>query len=54
LDALPGLRKAMKQQRERESTPLWVWLFFGLLAVGVAAYLTGYWMFEEVVSHVKK
>jgi hypothetical protein len=54
LDALPGLRKAMKQQRERESTPLWVWLFFGLMVVGGAAYLAGYWMFEELVTHVKK
>ena len=44
----------MKQQRERESAPLWVWLFFALLAVGAAAYLTGYWMFEELITHVRK
>ena len=49
-----GLGEAMKQRRERETAPLWVWFFFGLMAVGVGAYLTGYWMFEEMVAHVKK
>ena len=50
----PGLGEAMKQQRERESAPLWVWFFFGLMAIGVTAYLTGYWMFEEMIAHVRK
>lgn len=44
----------MKQPRERESTPLWVWLFFGLMAIGAATYLTGYWMFEELIVHFRK
>jgi hypothetical protein len=53
LDVPPGLGEAMKQ-RERESAPLWVWFFFGLMAVGVATYLTGYWMFEEMIAHFRK
>ena len=32
----------MKQQQERESSPLWVWLAFGLMIFGGIAYLTGY------------
>ncbi|HKU05507.1 MAG TPA: hypothetical protein VJR30_05520 [Bradyrhizobium sp.] len=43
----------MKQQ-ERESAPLWVWLAFSLMIVGGAAYLAGYWMFEEMLAHVRK
>jgi hypothetical protein len=54
LDILPGSREAMKQQQPRETTPLWVWLFFGLLVIGAATYLAGYWMFEELIAHVKK
>lgn len=44
----------MKQQHERESAPIWVWLAFGLMIVGGIAYLTGYWVFEEMVAHVRK
>ena len=44
----------MKQQRERETAPLWVWLAFGLMAIGGAFYLSGYWMFEELIAHVRK
>jgi hypothetical protein len=54
LDILPGSREAMKQQQPRETAPLWVWLFFGLLVIGAATYLTGYWMFEELIAHFKK
>lgn len=54
LDMPPGLGEAMKQQRERETAPLWVWFFFGLMAIGIAAYLTGYWMFEEMIAHFRK
>jgi hypothetical protein len=54
LDTSLGLRKAMKQQQERESTPLWVWLALGLMAIGAVAYLTGYWMFEELIAHFRK
>jgi len=44
----------MKQQQERESTPLWVWLAIGLMAIGTVAYLTGYWMFEELIAYFRK
>jgi hypothetical protein len=54
LDTPPGLGEAMKQQRERETAPLWVWFFFGLMAIGIATYLTGYWMFEELIAHFRK
>ena len=54
LDTLPGLGEAMKQQRERESMPLWVWLALGLMAIGAATYLTGYWVFEELIAHFRK
>ena len=54
LDTLPGLRGAMKQQQERESAPLWVWLAFGVIVFGGITYLTGYWMFEEMLAHFKK
>jgi hypothetical protein len=54
LDTPPGQREAMKQQQERESTPIWVWLAFGLMAIGAVAYLTGYWMFEELIAHFRK
>jgi hypothetical protein len=32
----------------RETTPLWVWLTFGLMAVGTITYLTGYFMIEDL------
>ncbi|MGL4314578.1 MAG: hypothetical protein ACRCSO_11385 [Sphingomonas sp.] len=54
LDALPGLRGSMKQQRERETAPLWVWLAFGLMAICAGVYLSGYWMVEELITHVRK
>jgi hypothetical protein len=44
----------MKQPRERETAPLWVWLAFGLMIVGGATYLAGYWMFEEMIAHFRK
>ena len=44
----------MKQQQPRETAPLWVWLAFGLLAVGAVAYLSGYWVFEEIIHHFRK
>lgn len=54
LDTAPGSGEAMKQQREREGTPLWVWLAFGLMIIGAATYLAGYWMFEELIAHFRK
>lgn len=44
----------MKQQQERETAPIWVWLFFVLLAIGAGTYLAGYWMFEELIVHFRK
>ena len=44
----------MKQQQQRESTPLWVWLAFALMAIGAVAYLTGYWMLEDLIAHFRK
>ncbi|HXI06687.1 MAG TPA: hypothetical protein VNJ49_10190 [Bradyrhizobium sp.] len=44
----------MKQQRERETAPLWVWLAFGLMAICAGVYLSGYWMVEELITHVRK
>jgi nitrate reductase NapE component len=44
----------MKQRQERESMPLWVWLAFGLMAIGAVAYVAGYWMFEELIAHFRK
>jgi hypothetical protein len=33
--------------RSRESTPLWVWLRFGLMSVGAALYMAGYLMIDD-------
>jgi hypothetical protein len=33
--------------RSRESTPLWVWLTFGLMSVGAALYLAGCLMIND-------
>ena len=44
----------MKQPRQRESAPLWVWLAFGLMIFGGATYVAGYWMFEELIAHLRK
>jgi len=44
----------MKQQQTRETAPLWVWLFFGLMGIGAIAYMTGYWMIEEMIAYFKK
>jgi hypothetical protein len=54
LDTPPGLREAMKQQQERETTPLWVWLAFGLMIIGAVTYLTGYLMIEELIAYFRK
>ena len=44
----------MKQQQERETAPLWVWLAFGLMIAGGVTYLSGYWMIEELIAHFRK
>lgn len=35
------------------STPLYVWLAFVLIGLGVIAYLTGYLLFEEIFAFLK-
>jgi hypothetical protein len=37
----------------RETTPLWVWLTFGLMTVGTVFYLTGYFVVEDILSFFK-
>jgi hypothetical protein len=37
----------------REGWPLWVWLTFGLMAVGTVAYLTGYFVIEDLLAFFK-
>jgi hypothetical protein len=37
----------------RETTPLWVWLTFGLLTAGTVVYLSGYLMIEGMLELVK-
>jgi hypothetical protein len=39
--------------RTRETTPLWVWLTFGLLTVGMVMYLTGYFVIEDILAFFK-
>jgi len=43
----------MKQNQPRETMPLWVWLAFAVMGIVAIAYLTGYWMVEEIISHKK-
>jgi hypothetical protein len=40
--------------RPRESSPLWVWLTFGLMTVGTLMYLAGYMMLEDLVALIKR
>ena len=37
----------------QESTPLWVGLTFALMIVGTVAYLTGYFMIEDVLAYLQ-
>jgi hypothetical protein len=41
---------SMKQHQPREASPLWVWLALVLLACGTAAYATGYFMIDELLT----
>jgi hypothetical protein len=40
----------MKLNQLRESTPLWVWLALALMGLGAVAYLSGYFMIDELLS----
>jgi phosphate/sulfate permease len=54
LDWVPGFEgEGMKQKQSRETMPLWVWLAFAAMVIVVGAYLTGYRMVEEIISHKK-
>ena len=44
----------MKQQQSREGAPLWVWLAFVLIGLGIGAYVAGYLMIEEMIAHFRK
>ncbi len=37
----------------RETTPLWVWLTFGLLTAGTVAYVSGFLMIEGILDFLK-
>lgn len=41
----------MKQARE--TTPLWVWIAFVLIGVGIVAYIVSYSMFEDVIAFLR-
>ncbi|WP_283815765.1 hypothetical protein [Bradyrhizobium lablabi] len=43
----------MKQLQPREASPLYVWLAFVLLGLGVIAYVAGYLVFEEIFAFLK-
>jgi hypothetical protein len=51
LDAAAGLGGVMKQPRE--TAPIWVWLAFGLMSLGIAAYVAGYVVIEVVLGFLK-
>jgi hypothetical protein len=36
-----------------ESSPLYVWLTIGLMAIGSAAYITSYFMVEDLTTFFK-
>jgi hypothetical protein len=41
----------MKQSRE--TVPLWVWLTFGLIGLGIIAYAAGYMVLEDIFALIK-
>jgi len=38
----------MKQHQPRETTPLWVWLTHALMGLGAVAYLSSYFMIDNL------
>jgi len=51
LDGFAGLGDLMKQSRE--TAPLWVWLTFGLIGLGIIAYAAGYMVLEDIFALIK-
>ena len=49
----PGSGGSMKQLQPREASPLYVWLAFVLIGIGVLAYITGYLVIEEIFAFLK-
>jgi hypothetical protein len=48
--ALPGFGGlAMKQSGLREPMSLWVWLALGLIVLAMLAYVTGYFVIEDIL-----
>jgi hypothetical protein len=37
-------------QKTKETTPLWVWLAVGLLAIGTVAYVTAVFLIEYILG----
>jgi hypothetical protein len=36
-----------------EATPLWVWIAFVLIGVGIVAYIVSYSMFEDIIAFLR-
>jgi hypothetical protein len=47
----PAGGSLMKQSRE--TAPLWVWLTFGLIGLGIIAYAAGYMVLEDIFALIK-
>lgn len=41
-------------RQHRETTPLWVWVAFVLIGLGLGFYVTGYFVVEEMITYFKK
>jgi hypothetical protein len=45
-----GVGNHVGNQMTKESTPLWVWLAVGLLAIGTVAYVTAVFLIEYIMA----
>ena len=51
LEAAPeGVGNHVGNQMTKETTPLWVWLAVGLLAIGTVAYVTAVFLIEYILG----